>query len=381
MAGLRRRVIKVFLSAGEASGDLHGSYLVRALKARAPGIQITCMGGPLLQNAGAEVLVDHRQLSVVGLSEVAGHLKVLYGAWRTITTHLRRSLPDRVILIDFPDFNFLLARTAKRLGIRVFYYISPQVWAWRSGRVRTIRRLVDRMAVILPFETEFYAQFNMKVDFVGHPLLDVLPAPPLPEQAGARYRVPGSGPLIGLLPGSRRSEIRSLLPIFLDAAEIIKDRLPDASFIIPVAPSLHPSLFEGDLSEHGLPVRLATGDTYGVMRACDLLLTVSGTATLEAAILGSPMIIVNRVSNLSYHLGRHLIRVSFIGLPNLIAGRQIVPEFIQSDARPELIAASALSLLEHPERLKEQRQELGLIRNKLGDARVADRVAELVLQN
>ncbi len=381
MAGLRRRVIKVFLSTGEASGDLHGSYLVKALKARAPDIQITCMGGPLLRSAGAEVLVDHRHLSVVGLSEVAGHLKMIYGAWRTITAYLRRSLPDKVILIDFPDFNFLLARAAKRLGIRVFYYISPQVWAWRSGRVRTIKRLVDRMAVILPFETEFYAKYKVKVDFVGHPLLDVLAAPPSPEQAGARYELPGSRPLIGLLPGSRRSEIRSLLPLFLDAAGIIRDRLPDASFIVPVASSLHPSLFEADLSGRGLPVRLVTGDTYGVMRACDLLLTVSGTATLEAAILGCPMIIVNRVSGLSYHLGRRLIRVSFIGLPNLIAGHQIVPELVQSDARPELVAASALSFLEYPERLKEQRQELGLIRNKLGDIGVADRVATLVLKN
>jgi lipid-A-disaccharide synthase len=352
---------------------------VRALRAHEPDINITCMGGPLLRSAGATVLVDHRRLSVVGLSEVAGHLRVLYRAWRTITGHLRRNLPDTVILIDFPDFNFLLARTAKRLGIRVFYYISPQVWAWRSGRVRTVKRLVDQMAVILPFEPEFYARYRMKVCFVGHPLLDVLATPPPPEQARARYGVPGSGPLIGLLPGSRQSEIRSLLVLFLDAAEIIKKALPNASFIVPVAPSLHPSVFQAALSDRDFPVRLVTGDTYGVVRACDLLLTVSGTATLEAAVLGTPMIIVNRVSNVSYHLGRHLIRVSFIGLPNLIAGHQIVPEFVQQSAQPELIAPAALQLLEHPVGLEKQRQDLGLIKHKLGKAGVAERVAKLVL--
>ncbi len=317
------------------------------------------MGGPLLEAAGATILVDHRQLSVVGLSEVAGHAKVLYQAWRTINTHLRKNPPDVVVLIDFPDFNFLLARLAKRLGIKVFYYISPQVWAWRSRRVRTIKRLADEMAVILPFEVEFYARHNMRVCFVGHPLLDVLATPPSLSQARARYRTPEATPLIGLLPGSRQSEIRSLLPLFLDAAEVLREHLPNVSFIIPVAPSLHAPSFETALRDRNLPVRLVTGDTYGVVRACDLLLTVSGTATLEAAILGAPMIIVNRVSDLSYYLARHLIRVSYIGLPNLVAGRQIVPELVQNDAQPELIAAEALDLLEHPERLERQRARPG----------------------
>jgi lipid-A-disaccharide synthase len=317
---------------------------------------------------------------VVGLSEVAGHAKAIYRAWRTITSHLSRNPADVVVLIDFPDFNFLLARAAKRLGIKVFYYISPQVWAWRSGRVRTIKRLVDEMAVILPFETEFYDLYNMEVHFVGHPLLDVLASPPSLDQVKAQYQGSDTGHLIGLLPGSRQSEIRSLLPIFLDTAEILRKQLPNISFIIPVAPSLHPSSFEAALSNRDLPVRLVTGDTHGVVRACELILTVSGTSTLEAAILETPMIIINRVSDLSYHLGRHLIKVNYIGLPNLIAGRPIVSEFIQNNARAELIASEALNLLKHPELLEEQRQELGRIRSKLGKPGVADRVARLVLQ-
>jgi lipid-A-disaccharide synthase len=354
---------------------------VRALRARAPDLAITCMGGPLLRKAGAEILVDHRQLSVVGLSEVAGHLRVLYRAWRRINSHLRSSRPEMVILIDFPDFNFLLARAAKRLGIRIFCYISPQVWAWRSGRVRTIKRLVDEMAVILPFETDFYARYGVNVHFVGHPLLDVLAALPPLEQVRTRFRGRDSGPFIGLLPGSRKSEIRTLLPIFLEAAKMMRERLPEACFLLPVAPSLSLSAFEPILREYDFALRLVSGDTYGVVRACDLLLTVSGTATLEAAILGTPMVIANRVSNLSYQLGRRLIQVSYIGLPNLIAERRIVPEFVQNDARPELIAAEALSLIEDREAMEKQQQALGQIRKRLGEPGVANRVAHLVLEN
>jgi lipid-A-disaccharide synthase len=345
-----------------------------------PNVRVSCMGGPLLEATGAEVVVDHRHLSVVGLAEVAGHARAIYRAWRTITSHLCTNPPKVLVLIDFPDFNFLLARTARRLGISVFYYISPQVWAWRSGRVRTIKRLVNEMAVILPFEAEFYDRREMEVHFVGHPLLDVLATPPPRQQVKEQYQASDSGYLIGLLPGSRQSEIRSLLPIFLDAAGLLHRQLPDISFIIPVAPSLDVSSFETALSNKDVPVRLVAGNTHGVVRACDLILTVSGTSTLEAAILETPMIIINRVSDLSYRLGRHLVRVKYIGLPNLIAGRPIVSEFIQNNAQPMLIACEALNLLKHPELLEQQRQELRQIRSQLGEPGAADRVAQLVLQ-
>jgi lipid-A-disaccharide synthase len=338
------------------------------------------MGGRALEAAGAKVLVDHRQLSVVGLSEVVSHLRVIYRAFRTLSAHLTHHPPKLIVLIDFPDFNLLLARLARRRGIRVFYYISPQVWAWRSGRVRTIRRLVDEMAVILPFETEFYERYQMKVQFVGHPLLDVLANLPPLDGVMERHRPAGSGRLVGLLPGSRQSEIRALLPILIDSAQIIQKRLPEVSFLIPVAPSLDKAHFEAALAGRGLSVRLVEGDTYGVIRACDLLLTVSGTATLEAAILGTPMIITNRVSDLSYRLGGHLIKVKYIGLPNLIAGRRIVPEYVQQEAQPSLIASEAINLLEHPDRLQAQRCALGLIRSELGEPGVADRVARMVLR-
>jgi lipid-A-disaccharide synthase len=318
-------------------------------------------------------------MAVVGISEVARHLKAIYLAWRKIKTHIVQSRPGLVVLIDFPDFNFLLARLAKRHGIKVLYYISPQVWAWRSGRVHTLRRLVDEVAVILPFEAAFYERYQMAVHYVGHPLLDVL-ADALPrEECAERYHPSSSAVLVGLLPGSRRSEIRLVLPVLMRAAIRLKISLPEVSFILPAARSLDRRLLEEEIGSWGLPVRIVFGDTYGAIGACDLVLATSGTVTLEAAILGTPMIIVNKLSRFSYYAGRHLVKVKYVGLPNLIAGRCIAPEFIQERARPELIAHEALTLLTRPEALERQRVELSAIRSRLGPAGVADRVARLVL--
>jgi lipid-A-disaccharide synthase len=378
--------IEIFLSAGEASGDLHGSYLVRAIQSLDSQIRVSCLGGSLLRQAGAEVLVDNSEVAVVGLFEVFRHLKTIYEARQRIRTHLIRRRPRLVIFIDFPDFNLLLARLAKRLGIRILYYISPQVWGWRSGRVYTLKRLVDEMAVILPFEKDFYALYGMKVHFVGHPLLDVLTGLPSREISRNRYRSGGARQrraptnVVGLLPGSRHGEIRSLLPLLLETAAILLKHHPELSFLLPVAPTLDPKAIESEVVNRRLPIRVISGDTYGVIQACDLILTASGTVTLEAAILGTPMVIVYKVSNLSYYTGRHLIRVSQVGLPNLVAGRLIVPELLQKEARSDRVASEALSFLEQPERLEHQRQALALIRDQLGEPGVADRVARLALR-
>ncbi len=372
---------KVFLSAGEASGDLHGSYLVEALRDLDPGIRVSCLGGRRLRQAGARVMVDNGEVAVVGLFEVLSHTKAIYAALRKIGAYMERERPDLVILIDFPDFNFLLARIAKRLGIRVFYYISPQVWAWRSGRARTLKRLADGMAVILPFEPAFYERYGMKVHYVGHPLLDVLADAPSREEAELKYRGnPSGGPLIGLLPGSRLSEIKSLLPLMLGAGRLIHSQQPDASFLLPVASSLNPDPIRVRAAASGLPVRIVSDDAYGAIRACDLVIAASGTVTLETAILGTPMIITYKVSGLTYHLGRNLIRVKHVGMPNVIAGRRIVPELLQNEAVPERIASEALAFLRAPQRLEEQRRELRAIRGHLGTAGVARRVARLALE-
>lgn len=380
MLSAGKRPLEVFLSAGEASGDLHGAELVRSLRSMAPEARITCLGGPRLREAGARVLVENRDIAVVGLFEVARHLRTIQAAWRTIRSHLTASPPHVLVLVDFPDFNFLLARLARRLGIRVFYYISPQVWAWRSGRVRTLKRCVDRMAVILPFEAAFYAKRGMRVDYVGHPLLDVLAGAPSVEEAQRRYRPHEADRVVGLLPGSRAGEVRALLPLLLDAAERIRAHLPGVFFLLPVAPSLDPAAIEREVRQRRLPVRLVIGDSYGAMRASDLLITASGTVTLEAAILGAPMIITYRVSQLSYATGRRLIKVHCVGLPNLIAGRIVAPELLQRDARPERLAQAALSCLESPERLASMKRDLQGIRGALGEPGVADRVARLVME-
>ena len=241
---MSNKKLSIFVSAGEASGDLHGSNLVRALQARLPQLRVACLGGAMLRQAGAEVLVDNRETAVVGLSEVFRHVQSIVRAWRIITAHLVRERPALLVIIDFPDFNLLLARWAKRHGIRIFYYICPQLWAWRSGRTRTLKRLIDRMVVVLPFEPAFYASHNLTAYYVGHPLLDVLAAAPTREQARSRYAGADPSALVGLLPGSRSSELRMLLPLLLETAHRLHTQRPDLTFLLPVAPSLSATLVE-----------------------------------------------------------------------------------------------------------------------------------------
>ncbi len=369
----------IFISAGEASGDLHGSHLARAIRSIAPQTRLSCLGGPLLRGAGARVVVDHRDISVVGGFEVLSHIRAIYRCWRKVRAHLLADPPDLVVLIDFPDFNFLLAKFARKKGARLFYYISPQVWAWREYRVKTMKRLLDAMAVILPFEKTFYESRGFKVFYVGHPLVDILRSAPGAEESAKRYKTGIAGPLVGILPGSRRSEIKLLFDLLMDSARIVSGEFPRAGFILPVAPSLDPRAISERAAKWGLPVRVVAGDTYGVIRACDLIITASGTVTLEAAILGTPMIITNRILRLSGEIAKRLIKVEFIGLPNLIAGREVVPEFVQEKARSDLIAAEAVSLLKDPERLRAQRLELEKIRECLGEPGISERVARLVM--
>jgi lipid-A-disaccharide synthase len=331
-----------------------------------------------MQAEGVRVIVDNRDISVVGVLEVAAHIRAIYDAWRRIKAHLLAARPAVVVLIDFPDFNLLLARFAKKIGAKVFYYISPQVWGWREGRVRKIRRLVDRMAVILPFEKDFYASHGMEVDYVGHPLVDIMADVPEKIQCDQLYR-DSDGPLVGLLPGSRRNEINLLFDILMGAARIISDALPAARFLIPVASSLDAGEIERRTERWSLPVRVVRNDTYGAIRACELILTASGTVTLEAAILETPMIVVYKVARLTRLIGELLIRVKLVGMPNVIAGRQIVPEFVDVEPTAVRLADRAVELLKNPDLLDAQRVELGRIHGRLGEPGISGRVARLVL--
>jgi lipid-A-disaccharide synthase len=367
------------LVAGEASGDMHGAYLIRAMQRRHPALDFYAVGGPFMQNAGADILFQSSRLSVVGITEVFGRLKDIFKGLRVATSFLKDNPPDLLILIDFPDFNLRLAAVAQRYNIPVLYYISPQVWAWRQGRVRKMKKIVDHMAVILPFEEAFYRAHRIPVTFVGHPLLDHAAVPSL---LSAPHTFSADAPVVGLLPGSRNSEVRRHLPVMLAAAGKIQKCLKGVRFVIAVAPSLDQEKIEAMIASVAIPglrVDIDKGGAIHIFGQCDLIVTASGTVTLEAALAGIPMLIIYKVSPVSYHLARVLIQVDAIGLVNLIVGRKIVPEFVQDDANSETLADSVLAMLSDPGRLEEIRCDLLKIHKKLGGRGASGRTAELAL--
>lgn len=374
---------EVMIVAGEASGDMHGANLVRAMRQRAPHLRFCGMGGTELAQAGVELLCDAAKLAVVGAVEVLSHLGDILSARRVLIERLRNHRPALLILIDYPDFNLLLARKAKQIGIPVFYYISPQVWAWRSGRVQTIKRLIDRVAVILPFEQAFYARHDMHVDFVGHPLMDSVRPGLSPDQFKAQHNIDPARPVIGLLPGSRRKEVAALLPDFLAAAGLIAANHPQATFLLPQAPTVTLALLE----EHGLAawqqqldIRVITDDRYSMMAACDAAVAASGTVILELAILGTPTVATYRTSPHTYWLGRLLIRnLRYFTLVNLIGERAILPELLQDAVTPERMAQEVTTLLNDRQARAEMLSGMAEVRQRLGGAGASDRAAAIAL--
>lgn len=371
---------RIMIVAGEASGDMHGARLIAALKEQAPGAQVCGIGGPELTRQGVEILYDSSQLAVVGIVEVISHLSFIRAALRTLENRLKEQQPDLLILIDYPDFNLIMAKKAKRLGIPVFYYISPQVWAWRSGRVKTIKKLVDRMAVILPFEQEFYRERGMTVDFVGHPLMDSVRTTRTREDFLQSLGIDPESTVIGILPGSRKREIAGMLPIFLEAAKRMQEQLTKPVFLLPLAPTLcEDDLLNNGLAEAGVEVKVIREDRYDLMAACGAVMAASGTVSLELAILNVPMVISYRVSPLTYFLGRRLIKVQYASLVNLVAGREVVPELLQNEAVPEKIADATIRLIAN--RTERTRHLAGLaeVREKLGGAGASAKAAKLAL--
>jgi len=364
--------------AGEASGDQHGAKLVSAMRRQNPGLFFCGVGGRSMQRAGVRILVDARQLSVVGITEVASKLPTVFRALATVKKLLQSLLPELVILIDFPDFNFRVAAAAKKLGIPVLYYISPQIWAWRPGRVKKIARLVDHMAVILPFEADFYRRHAIPVTFVGHPLLDGIQD----TETAATGVSAGKDSVVGLLPGSRAVEISRLLPVMLEAAERMRRDNPSLEFVVSIAPSVDRRIVETVVARAGNNgfIRLTEDPVEDVFRRCRMVIAASGTVTLQAGLHGTPMIIIYRVSPLSYWLGRLLIRVKYIGLINLVADRLLVPELIQDDVSPENIARCAADLLSDDERLNRIRDRLLAAREVLGGPGASQRVADIALE-
>ncbi len=372
--------LQIMIVAGEASGDMHGAKLVAAMREQAPDLAVCGIGGPALAGQGVEILYDSAQLAVVGIVEVLSHLGFIREAMHALEKRLREQPPRLLILIDYPDFNLILAKKAKRLGIPVFYYISPQVWAWRSGRVKTIKKLVDRLAVILPFEKEFYRQRGMNVDFVGHPLMDTVQTTRTREDYLQSLGIAPESTVIGILPGSRRREIAGMLPVFLAAARLIQARLGKPVFLLPLAPTLsEDDLLAHGLAEAGIEVRVVREERYELMAACNAVMAASGTVSLELAILDVPMVVSYRVSPLTYFLGRRLIKVQYASLVNLVAGREVVEELLQEEAVPEKIAAATVRLVTNQAERTLMLAGLAEVRELLGGAGASVRAARLAL--
>jgi lipid-A-disaccharide synthase len=373
---------RVMIIAGEASGDLHGANLIKALTKKAPGLEYYGIGGNRLKRAGVSILINCDQLSVVGITEVFTKLNKIYRSITEIKNLLRKRRPDLLILIDFPEFNLHLAKTAKRLHIPVLFYISPQIWAWRSGRVKKIKRRVDHMAVILPFEEAFYRKHNIPVSFVGHPLMDELAAKGSVDNFRPHPKQKLDHRIISLFPGSRTKEVSIHLPIMLKSAILLRQKLPHLRFMISCAPSIQTSQLEQILKDY--PQRdyfeIVSEEAATLFKKSRLSLAKSGTVTLEAAIYATPCIIIYKVSPLSYCLGRHLIRVKYIGLANLILDREIFPELIQTDAEPNLIAKTAHHMLTATHGFENLQTELLEVRQKLGQPGASNRVADLALR-
>ncbi|MDD4355698.1 MAG: lipid-A-disaccharide synthase [Smithellaceae bacterium] len=369
---------KVMIVAGEASGDLHGSLLVREMLAIDPTLQFFGIGGKKMQEAGVRLLASSADIAVVGVTEVFSKIGSFIRIKAGIRKFMDQMKPDLVILIDFPDFNLnIVARTAKKKNIKIFYYISPQVWAWREGRVRQIKKLVDKMAVILPFEVDFYQAHGFPVHYVGHPLRDTVKTLFTKSRARLHFGLCEKQTTIGLLPGSRSAEVVRLLPVMIEAAQIISKKIPDVQYILPLADTLDEKTVTTMLVKSGINVKIASGQIYDVLACCDLAIVTSGTATLETGLMGVPMIIIYKVSLFSELIARMIIRQQHIGLINIIAGKTIAPELLQRDASAQRIASEALAVLLNNSKKQEVIAQLNDIRAKLGEPGAARRAAKI----
>jgi lipid-A-disaccharide synthase len=368
----------MMLVVGEASGDMHGARLVEELHKRDPTLKIFGVGGEQLRRTDFEVIFHVSRLTGMGLVELAGNLKNIWQAYQLLARALRERRPNLLVLIDFPDFNLRLARLAKSLAIPVLYYISPQIWAWRRNRVRQIARTVDRMAVIFPFEVPFYQRHGVNVSFVGHPLLEAVKVKRSRESVFGQYGLDTAKSTIALLPGSRHGEIRRHLGVMRDAA-LRLSKEADVQFFCVCASTIDAGEIEAALKLPTLKIPIIAEDRYDAIHAADLVWTASGTATLEVALLGKPMIVVYRLSWLTYWLARLLVKVEHIGMVNLIAEERLMPELIQYEVNPKRIIAESRPLLTDARLRAALAKKLARLRERLGEPGAAGRVADLAL--
>jgi lipid-A-disaccharide synthase len=372
------------ISCGEPSGDLYAGALARELLRADPGTVVTGFGGERLRAAGASLIGNFTGLSVTGLLEVARVLPRTYAIYRRLVEDARAVRPDVLVAIDFPDFNFTLARALRKLGVPVVYYISPQLWAWRRGRMKTMRRIADRVLVIFPFEEPIYRKAGVPVQWVGHPLLDVAETPEPRATFLGRLGLDPARPVVALLPGSRRNEVRAILPGLARAGVIIRSRMPGVQFIVARAAHLTDEVFDPLAlldagGPAGLPVRIVEGRADDVLAAADVALVASGTVTVQAALHECPMVVVYRLSPLTYRLGKPFIHVDTYAMANLIAGKRVVPELIQDAFTPQAVADETLRVLMDPLHAARVRTDLRAVKEKLGQPGASVRAAAAVL--
>ncbi|MFA6409312.1 MAG: lipid-A-disaccharide synthase [Gammaproteobacteria bacterium] len=379
MTTLMEKPKTIFLVSGEASGDLHGSNLIRDLKAHDPNLLFLAMGGDRMQDAGAELVINSQDLAFVGLGDVLKNIVKLRRIFHKVLHSIRESKPDLVILIDYPGFNLRLAKKIKQLGIRVLYYISPQIWAWHQSRIRLIRNYIDHMAVILPFEAAFYQQYGVPVTFVGHPLLKTVKPSMTKTAARTYFAIDDDDLVIGLMPGSRKSEIRYLLPVMIEAAEIIHEHYINSTFILPLAANLHESEIRPYLDNAKVPIKIIKENHYDAMQVCSAMIVASGTATLEVAILGIPEVLIYKTSRFNYTLGKRLIKVPFLGLCNLIMGKEVIPELWQYDVTPAAIANKIQTIFSNTSYREQMLADFRKVREML-DVHVDADISKVVLK-
>ncbi|HTW66597.1 MAG TPA: lipid-A-disaccharide synthase [Bryobacteraceae bacterium] len=361
---------KVLISAGEASGDLYAAGLVDALRQRRPDLQFFGCAGPRMQKAGVRPVVDAHSLAVVGLVEVVEHIPRIYGEYRKLLRAAEDERPELAILTDSPDFHLRVAKRLKKLGIPVFYLVAPQVWAWRQGRLPAIRRSIDRLLCIFPFEPEFFARYGIDAAYIGHPLTRLIKPSASRAELRRNFDVAEDAPLIALLPGSRTGEAARHLPILIETVDWIRQAFHAATtrvprFILAVPPGTVPagSIFRERIS--AASIQLEEGKTWDVLVSADVALAASGTVTIEACLLGTPMVTFYRVNQLSWWMGKALVRVPFYSMVNLVAGRRIVPELIQHQMTPEALAQEALALVESETKRENMRRELARVAHLL----------------
>lgn len=380
LGGAIKCMYKVMISVGEASGDLHGANVAKALKEIQPDIEIFGMGGRDMRAAGVEILYDVADLGVIGFVEVVKNLPRLFRLRDMLVAEMKARRPDVLVVIDYPDFNMRLAKFAKPLGIPVVSYISPTVWAWRRGRAKGVAETMAKVAAIFPFEAEVYREYGANVEFVGHPLVDVVKPALTRAAAYAYFQADPARPIVLLLPGSRQQEITNLLPVMLEAAAKVEEQQPGCQFFLPVASTISREILQTIIAQNKINVVLTQDNTYDLMNIADIGIAASGTVTLEAALLDLPTVVIYKMATLTYWIGKMLVKIPYISLPNIIAGRQVVPELLQHAVTPEAIAAETLAVLAGGEVSRLVHAGLAEVRAKLGQAGAVDRVAQLIIE-